>query len=234
MKKSIFLCPIVCLLILFSGCKKDEDGKLSMKLRMWNNYESTSTKNVQKSLDNPIRLPFVDMVGYVYEMKVTTDEMKEGMKETDLNWITIYTSVELKGQSKRDFQFTLPVGIYKGFALWQGNDFFWVGDYNGTEIKIPSSNGGNSDRVYNAFGTDGLYVLNSQGEFTKVNNDEKIGVSFEIKEGQTTTVTCRSNFTAIDWYDNDESGTWSDGDEAGNPILPEGVSTMADFIVVYE
>ena len=239
MKNSMILPTILCVFMLFSGCDVNEssdkgDGNLSMQLRLWNNYEASSEKSVFESSSSPIRLPFVDVVGYKYEMMVTTDVIQEGMQETDVSWITIYESDELKGDTERDFQFTLPAGEYKGFALWQGNDFFWVGDYNGTQIRIPTSNGAGEDRLFNAFGTDGLYILNGSGGFVKVDNNEQIGASFIIEEGKTTTVTIRTNFTAIDWYDNDDSGTWSDGDTADDPIVPDGVNTMADFIVEYE
>ena len=238
MKKSIFLSLVICAFVIFSGCEKDNDnnadGNLSIKLRLWNNYEESTTKNLIKGSSSPIQISFVDVIAYKYEMKVTKDVIEEGMKESDIDWITIYESNELKKDGERDFQFTLPSGEYKGFALWQGNDFFWVGDYNGTEIQIPTSNGGDSNRIFNAFGIDGLYVLNDDGELTKVNNNEQIGVSFNIEEGKTTTVTIRTNFMAIDWYDNDGNGNWSDGDEAGDPIIPDDVSTMADFIVDYE
>lgn len=228
---------MLCFSTLFSGCEKDSeeqgDGTLSVKMRTWNNFEVASVKSTTKSAPNPIRLKFIDVKGYKYEMKVTTDEIKKGMKDTDLSWISIYESNELKDDSERDFQFKLPPGTYKGFGLWQGRDFFWVAEHNGNRMEIPASNGGSSNKIYNAFGVDGLYVLDNNGEFIKVDNDEQIGVSFIIHENKTTIVTLRMNFTSIDWYDNDNSGTWSDGDKV-ELIVPDGVNTMADFIVVYE
>lgn len=238
MKKIIFISVMLCISSLFSGCEKDTDepvdGTLSVKMRTWNNFGTLSVKSAIKSSSDTIRLQFIDVKGYKYEMKVTTDEIKQGIKESDINWTTIYESNELKDDGERDFQFTLAAGEYKGFALLQGRDFFWVGEHNGNRIEIPTSNEGSSNKVFNAFGTDGLYVLNESEEFVKVNNSEQIGASFKVDANKTTTVTIRMNFTAIDWYDNDNSGTWSEGDDAGEPILPDGISTMADFIVVYD
>lgn len=239
MKKVIFFSIMICALSLFTGCDKDEENKnngiLSMRLRTWNNYEVSISKSSLKSASsNPIRLPYIDMNGYKYEMKFTTDVIQEGMKDSDINWVTVYESDELKKDGERDFQFNLPAGEYKGFALWQGRDFFWVCDNNGDEMQIPASNGGENVRVYNAFGPDGLYILNDDNELEKVHNDEFLGVEFNIIENKTTILTVRTNITAIDWNDNDSSGTWTDGDSTSDFILPDGINTMSDFIVVYE
>lgn len=236
MKKAVFF-AMVCAFFVFAACDKDDDnltkGELSVKMRTWNSYEAPVKKSAHENFTEAIPLKFVDMKGYKYEMKVTKDEITDGVKDADIEWITIYQSEKMKGDSERDFNFKLPVGDYKGFGLWQGRDFFWVGEYKGKRIEIPSSNGGDSDRVYNVFGTEGLYVSNS-GKLEKVNNNEKIGVSFSIKEGKTTNLTIRVNFNEIMWYDNDGDGKWSNGDEAGDPIAPDGITTMSDFIVVYE
>lgn len=239
MKKLLLLSALAVAFAFFSGCNKAEndkvEGDLSLKLRVWNNYKAQPIKSIQNTLSDSIQLPFVDVIGYKYEMKVTTDEIQEGTREADVEWITIYESGELKGDSERDFQFQLPAGEYKAFALWQSLGFYWVGDYNGTKIQIPAWNGNPGifeERLYNVF-ANGFFVLNANGVFERVNNGEQIGASFQIVEGKTTTVTIRTNFTSIVWRDNDNNGIWSDGDSAAEPVLPEDVSTMADFIVEY-
>lgn len=239
MKNTILLYTMICVWLLFSGCEDKDikaDGTLSMKLRTWNNYESLSTKSTLNSPSASFQLPFVDVIGYKYEMKVTTDEIQVGMKDSDINWITIYESNELKGDSERDFEFQLPAGEYKAFALWQSLGFFWVGDHNGTKIQIPAWNGAPGvfeAKIYNVF-ANGFCVMDASGVFESVDAGEQIGASFIIEEGKTTTVTIRTNFTSIDWSDNDENGIWSEGDQADDPVLPDGVVTMSDFIVVYE
>ncbi len=238
MKKSLFISALVYAFILISGCGEDSstesnlknDGTLSVKMRTWNTYETKTIKSPLTSSSTPIILDFVDMKGYKYQMKVTADEIMEDLKDSDID----YQSAELKEDSARDFQFTLPAGQYKGFALLQSKEFFWIGDYNGKRIEIPASNGGSSDSVYNVFGSDGLYNLNAQNKLEKVDNDELVGVSFTINEDQTTSLTIRANFKPIEWFDKDDNGDWSEGDSLGELSLPDTVKTMSDFIVVYE
>lgn len=50
-------------------------------------------------------------------------------------------------------------------------------------VEIPASNGGSGDKVYDVFGLNGLYILDSDGMLEKVQNDEKIGTSFTIVAG---------------------------------------------------
>lgn len=240
MKKLIYVCTIFCAFSLFTACEKDVDevgdGTLSMKMRTWNNYEVPSKKSLQlKSSSDTILISFIEALNYTYEIKVTTDNIQEGMKDSDINWITIYESDEEKRTSERDFQFQLPPGDYKGFAVWQSNEFVWICDNNGTEILIPGSNSNEEvDRVYNVFGSEGMYSINEIGTYESVVNDERIGVSFTIEEGKNTTVTMRTNLDKIVWYDNDGSGNWTDGDVNGDFMLPDGIDTMMDFIVEYE
>lgn len=240
MKNLIYVCTLICAFSLFSACEKDGDevgeGTLSMRIRTWNNYEALSTKSVQiKSSSDAILLSFIEALNYTYEIKVTTDSIQEGMQDSDINWITIYESDEEKRTSERDFQFQLPSGDYKGFAVWQSNEFVWICDNSGTEILIPGSNSNEEvDSVYNVFGSDGMYFINEIGKYEFVSNDERIGVSFIIEEGKNTTVTMRTNLDKIVWYDNDDSGTWTDGDVNGDFTLPDGIDTMMDFIVDYE
>jgi hypothetical protein len=117
--------------------------------------------------------------------------------------------------------------------LKQGNDFFWVCEWDGNRMEIPTNNGSTMDTVYNIFGEDGLYFVNSTGQLEKVGNDEALGVNFSIYGGGTTNVTLRMNLIGLPWVDLDQSGDWSDGDYVGNPTLPPGITTMADFIVTY-
>lgn len=237
MKKVIFFSITIYALIMFSGCEKEvtetREGTLSFQMRTWNTYETKSSENTLVYQSDPVMLNFIDVMGYKYEMKVTTDEIQEGMKDADINWITIYQSEELKRDGERDFQFKLPAGEYKGFAVLQGDDFSWIGETDGNQIVIPDSNQSGNDRVYNVFGADGLYYLNENEELMKMSNNEMLGVTFTIREEITTTLTIRVNITAIEWYDNDQSGTWSDGDTVGDMLLPDGVNTMSDFIVTY-
>ncbi|PLX03355.1 MAG: hypothetical protein C0595_07440 [Marinilabiliales bacterium] len=244
-KKSIFnyrfpVTVVIATLIFFimlSACKKENEdesgnGILNVKLRTWNTYIEKTDKS---SLRSSYVFDLVDVRTYKYEMKFTTDYIQEGMLDSDINWITVYTSNEMMLDSERDFQFELPAGTYKGFALLQGSDFFWVISDGNKIIEIPDSNSksdknGNNSQVYNVFGLDGLYITDANGKLQKVLNDEKIGTSFTISPDTEHSLIVRMNFDKMVWNDNDESGDWSNGDAFEGPTLPEGIETMSDFI----
>ncbi len=240
MKTKIIFYVLFAVLIFIVGCKKDKDdnipdddknesGILNVKQRTWNTFsQKKSTVNNSKSTYS---WDLIDVRAFKYELKFTTDEIQEGMSDSDINWVTVYTSNDMKLDSERDFQFELPAGNYKGFALLQGNDFFWVLSDGNNTIEIPASNGGESgDKIYNVFGTEGLYIRDSIGLLQKVPNDEKIGTSFTILPETEHSLTIRMNFDKIVWNDNDDNGDWSDGDTYEMPTLPDGIETMVDFI----
>lgn len=228
----VVISTILIVFITLTGCKKDNEdeggnGTLNVKFRTWNTYVENTAKSSAKSSYN---LDLIDVRTYKYEMKFTTDEIQEGKSDSDINWVTAYTSDEMMLDGERDFRFELPVGTYKGFALLQGRDFFWVLRDGSKTIEIPASNGGSSDKIYNVFGLNGLYMLDSNGCLEKIQNDEKIGTSFIITAGMEHSLTVRMNLDKIVWHDNDDSGDWSNGDDSEGPTLPDGVETMADFI----
>lgn len=248
MKYLIYLASTVILLALFSSCEKnpiendsDGNGTLSVKLRSWSNYEAPTTKSSLKNTRSFMSSTYLDAYAYKYEIKFTTDSIMSGINDSDINWVTVYESDELKKDSERDFEFALPTGEYRGFAVLQSCDFHWICDNNGVEMPITSSNCGeynnfnSGEKVYNIFGTDGIYDVDDTGILQHVPDaGEHMGVRFNIYEDQKTTLTVRVNLLEIVWNDNDGDGTWSEGDEVDNWTLPDGVITMTDFIVDYE
>lgn len=229
------------LLVFASSCKKEEEGKpstgyVSVKVTNWNNYENNAQKkSTLKSSGDTITLDIIDTKKTKLSFKVTTDEIKAGVPD-DFNWISIYESGVNMLDSDREFQFELPVGNYQGIGILQSNLFYWICKNGEDVLEIPSLNDSdkpNSADIYNIFGNDGLFTIGSDGLLISPSNNERLG-TFEIFPGQKTTVTIRMNLISLDWYDNDRDGLWSEGDEIGNWQVPEGVNTMADFIVVYE
>lgn len=221
---------------MLNSCQKDKEeesqnGTLSVNLRTWNTFSDKSTADLKSSYTYDV----VDVRAYKYEMKFTTDDIQEGILDSDIHWITAYTSTEMMLDSERDFQFVLPAGTYKGFALLQGVDFYWVLSDGSKTVEIPDSNNksqkdANANQVYNVFGLDGLYTTDAEGKLQKVANNEKIGTAFTIVPGRNHALIVRMNFDKMNWTDNDENGDWSQGDSFDSPTLPAGIETMADFI----
>jgi hypothetical protein len=244
MKFKHIILSSLCILFLFVSCSKEEDeninpnntnetGLLSVKMTTWNSYENNSKGASIKG--DTITLDIIDSKKFKFDLRVTTDEIKAGVPD-NFKWITIYESDETLYDSERDFEFELPAGNYKGIAIVQGNQHHWVCKDGGDIMELPDLN----DRflpadahIYNIFGEDGLYVLDENSLLTKVTNDEKLG-TFEVLPNRKTIVTIRMNLLTLDWIDNDGDGQWSEGDELDNWTTPEGIDTMADFIVEYE
>ncbi len=242
MKIKYFILGMAALSV-FANCSKEEkeeekdSGLLSVNMVMWNSYDgsSKSTPGVT-SPGEAITLDIIDVRSSRMDLKVTTDEVKEGMTD-NFNWVPIYESSDTMLNSERDFQFELPAGNYRGIGILQGIQFQWVCRYGDQVMDVQDSNGdgngGLEGLVYNIFGEDGLYVPDEGNVLVKVNNNEKLG-TFEIKPGKKTLVTVRMNLMTLDWFDNDGDGQWSEGDGIDNWTLPEGVTTMADFLVEYQ
>lgn len=248
MKYLIYLTTTVILLALFSSCEKDPsengsdgDGSLSVQFRTWSNYDAPATKS-SKNTKSLMSSTLLDVYSYKYEIKFTTDKIMSGINDSDINWVTVYESNELKKDSERDFEFILPPGEYRGFAVLHSCDFHWICDNNGVEMPITLSNcseynnfSNSEEKVYNIFGADGIYDVDGNGILQHVPDaGEHMGVTFNIYEGRKTTLTVRVNLLEVEWKDNDGDGTWSEGDEVVNVTLPDGVITMTDFIPEYE
>lgn len=228
----VLVSAILTVFIGLAGCEntdtdESKNGTLNVKFRTWNTYvENTENALIKDSYN----FDLTDVRTNKYEMKFTTDEIQAGKADSDINWVTVYTSDEMMLDSERDFYFELPPGDYKGFGLLQGRDFFWVISDGSKTIEIPDSNGGGDTLVYNVFGLNGLYERDSNGVLQEITNNEKIGTSFTIVADTEHSLTVRMNLDKLVWFDNDESGGWSNGDSFEGPTLPHGIETMADFI----
>lgn len=246
-KKSVFtyrpltaaiLIIIGVLTLTFLGCTKNDDndddiegknGTLFIKQRTWNNI--TQKKSTVNDLKSSYSWNMIDLKSSFYEMKFTTTKIKEGIKDSDIKWVTVYTSNKMELGYDRDFQVEMPAGNYKGFGLVMGNEIFWVISDGNKTIEIPDSNGGEvGSRGYSIFGADGLYEVGKNGLLTLEHPGEKMGTSFTILPGKSYTLTMRMNFDQMIWNDNDENGVWSDGDTHEDPTFHEGLDTMWDFI----
>ena len=237
---------LVSTTIGFNACKKKDKkeddivpvdatsapGTLMFRTTVWNTHATTPWRIAIDT--NSCSLNSVRTI--IYVMQVTTDEVKAGVKYSDINWTTIYESNTEMLHADRSFTKELSAGVYKGIRMEQRNRLFWVCAFNGNTYEFPSlnnSNLGDNAIITNIFGENGLYKIDGNGVLEVDNDKEKLG-TFEIKSGQTSRVSLRLNITSLDWIDNDHSGTWTDGDELKNWKTPEGIDTMADFIVEYD
>ena len=216
-------------------------GTLEFRMTVWNTYqEGKSTNPYSKQTnfkeDPPVNTcEIIDIRNILYRFQVADGEIVAGEPD-NLEWITIYESSEELLNSEKDFVIDLPPGSYRALKLLQSNLMYWVVTYEDNVYELPSLN--NSDlepdaQIQNIFGEDGLYELDDEANFYLYHDGEKLG-TFDIIAGKTTKVTLRMNLKTLDWIDHDGDGVWSDGDSLNNWTTPEGIETMADFIVVYE
>lgn len=239
--KNTFIALGIAALFLFGSCGKEADeetnetGTLSVNMTMWNTYKSGDGGTPAGTGTDPVTLDIIDLKSFKMDLKVTTGKIQEGVPD-DFEWISIYESDETLLNSQRDFQFQLPAGHYRGIGLLQGNRFHWVCRNGDQVMELEDYNNPGAapeTHVYNIFGEDGLYVPDEGNLLVKVMNNEKLG-TFEIKPGKKTLVTIRMNTMTLEWFDNDNDGKWSSGDHIDNWKLPEGITTMADFLVEYQ
>ena len=166
-----------------------------------------------------------------YEMKFTTTEIKDGLKDSDIKWVSVYTSNKMELGYNRDIQVRIPSGNYKGFGLVMGNEFFWVLSDGNKTIEIPDTNGKETgSKGYDIFGKNGLYEFGENGLLKLEHPGEKMGTSFTIHPGKKYSLTMRMNFDQMKWSDNDGNGSWSEGDTHEDPSIHKGLNTMWDFI----
>lgn len=244
--KNVYLLSVCALVVLIYSCKKDvEDpnppvethGLLSMEFATWNSFQKTSGKQNTEKENEPITLELLDVRTFKYSIALTTDEIYAGLDAADITWTEVYTSDEYLLDSERNFSFSLPAGDYKGFKLIQADSMRWVCNYNDGIIEIKTFNKGDEsfvyDEVLNIFGEDGLYDVDGEGKLYRVLNDEKLGL-IKIEPGGYTNIISRLNIMTVDWYDVNNNGIFDGLDSLKNWTLPEGITTMNDFIVTYQ
>lgn len=66
---------------------KNETGSLTVRMSTWKSYENNSKSNLLKSVtkSNTHTLDIIDVRGYKYAIKVTTDDINEGVPD-NFNW----------------------------------------------------------------------------------------------------------------------------------------------------
>ncbi len=236
-----FFIIVAASMLFVIGCDKEDDpttgtGTLDFRFTVWNAEHSNHEKRMAIGTRNNIHtVELINVRQFIPKIEVTTDEIKEGMAPDEIDWFTIYESSEEMLNTDRQITTEIPAGRYIGFRITQRNLFYWVCLFQEEIIEFPSYNDSDlepNDLLTNYLGEDGLYEL-EDGVFVLRYPDEKLG-TFEILPDKNTRITTRINIVSIDWHDNDNSGVWSDGDELSNWSLPEGVTTMSDFIVEYE
>jgi len=231
---------IVLFTMMLSGCSEDNttepetDGTLHFRMTTWNAEQSDRIieNNNHRSMHT---VDLIDIRHYIPKIEVTTDEVSEGLSAADITWTTMYESSVEMLHTEREVTIQLPAGNYRGVKLTQRNRMAWVVEYQGNPIDcwtIQINNLGQDELFVNYFGENGLYAVEG-GVFVPDVPGEQLG-SFEIRAGETTDLVMRLNFTTVDWYDNDNSEDWSEGDDIDNWQLPDGITTMTDFIVTYE
>jgi hypothetical protein len=239
MKKiNISLCFLL-LLFLGSGCDLfngggSQTGTLRYRATTWNAEFPDAMPKASRDTLATDTLKLIDVIQYLAKMEVTTDEIDSGVtRAEDVNWTVIYQSTEEMLITHRDFTVELPVGDYKGYRAIQGNRFYWVCISGNDTINIPSLNDNSlapDSLITGHIDDKGFYEINDDGIFVKI-NDEKLGV-FEIRPAEFTKVTVRMNLMAlvIDSLAFAQDSTYNFLDW----LLPEGISTMSDFIIEYE
>lgn len=236
--KTKFILFSLIFFFIFISCKKeepDDSGIIEMKFITWNSQMGISKNNDIPKRGDVHTVYLIDSKKNTLHLKVTTDEIIEGVPD-NFNWITIYQSNETMLDSQRGFMFELPPGNYQGIGILQSNAFSWICTHQGDTVELLDMNdmdGPPSSLIYNIFNSEGLFVLDDEGLLERQYNNEKLG-TFEILPGKKTIVTIRMNIVSMDWFDNDGDGQWSEGDSIDNWMTPEGITTMADFIIEYE
>ncbi len=238
MKTKLFLPALLTVSLLLSACDKDDeskDGTLSFRTTVWNaeNPDDKGQFNNEKGDTNTVDI--INTLHVLYKIEITTDNINQDASSDDINWILMYESSDEMLATERSITIEVPAGKYNGFKISQRNKMYWRCIYEGDTVNFPSFN--NSDlgpdaRLVNIFGKDGLYEADN-GSFVLINDRERLG-TFEVLEDAVTNVTMRMNLKTLDWIDNDYSGDWSDGDQLKNWTVPDGITTMTDFIVEYE
>jgi len=248
-KEMVAIMTIIVILSFLVSCSEkttepiqgDNNGTLEFKMTVWNVYEDG--KNVSSGKDfsmlkndpNVYTCDIMNVRNILYEIQVADGEIIEGEPD-DLDWITIYETSEMMLMTDREFSFVLPAGQYKAIRLLQSNRIYWITTYEDVIHEFPSLNNDEQPedaQILDIFGEDGLYNLDENGLFYLYHDGERLG-TFDIFPNTKTKVTFRMNLQTLDWIDHDSNGVWSDGDELSNWTVPEGVTTMADFIIEYE
>ena len=240
MKIRQIILGLLVTVLLFTGCEKDDsvtgEGTLKFRTTVWNaEVSDDSKKSLAKSTGETYTLDLINTRHLLHKIEITTDEIAEGVSPDDINWLVMYESSEEMLATDREISVIVPAGEYIGFRITQRNLMYWVCELGDEIMEIPSLN--NSElpddaQLINYFGEEGLHEI-EDGLFVLRYPNERLG-SFEVKPDRTTNVTMRMNLKTLDWIDNDGSGNWSEGDELTNWTVPEGITTMTDFIVGYE
>jgi len=242
MKTKLFLLSLMATSFLLLGCDKDdktgnEVGTLNFKVTFWNIEFPVDKKQGVTGKENVYTLPIVDMKNYVYKFEVSETELKEGASPEGIEWVTIFESDpnQMIYFSEIELSKDIQAGDYRSIRI-SGKyfgDFIWVCEFQGNKMYIiPDRDPDDDSIVWEHFTETGGFDI-EDGVFVLGTDRERLG-TFEIKANKTTNLIMRYNLKTLDWHDNDGSGDWSDGDDISNWTVPEGVTTMMDFIVEYE
>lgn len=220
---------------LFNG-RDTTTGTLQYNNTTWNAEFPDALGKVASDTLITDTLKLIDVIQYLQTMDVTRDEIDSGItRAEDVNWTVIYQSTEEMLTTHRDFTIELPVGEYKGYRVTQGNRFYWICVIENDTIQIPDFNSyylpGNSLIIGHLTG-DGFYSINEDSIFIKDSDQEALGV-FEIRPSVQTKITARMNLIGL-VVDSLEFAQDSSYNSIINWILPEGITTMTDFLVEYD
>ena len=222
-------------LLLFISCGGNgtgtDDGNGVLQLDII--YGNSSTADVIK--DRQITCKIIDLRSIIYSIAVSTGRVAPGITN-DLSWKTIYTNSQETLLSRIAFPPTeLSCGQYKSFMISMRNGVYWrcvtpAGDT--VDLRDQNSQDSAFDALSptNFFSDTGLCYIDQQNMFFLQTTNEKLG-GFEISKNDTTVLTLRFNFNTLDWFDNDNSSTWTPGDSLDNWTGIPGTTTMMDFIV---
>ncbi len=235
--KSILSLALIVSTLAFTGCSSgggggdepEPNGNINLTISMYNSNQAMQ-KSIEKNTPETYNLNVVDLKGSNFQIKITSDNITDGVAESSIDWTTIYSSSGQINASSISRSYSMPAGTIRGLSIQQNNSFYWICSHNGGTIDIP-------DIHEEQLATNAAFVaiFGSTGEFTVTNgNIDKVGNnSFSpvtVTSGQTTNITIRINIVTVDWVDNDNSGDWTTGDEIENQTLASGTNNVVSFI----
>jgi hypothetical protein len=173
----------------------------------------------------------VDIRTSLHELAVSTGVIVEGEADT-LTWHTVYVGTGvLASWSTYNVVIDLPPGTYTNYKFTWGAEMQWGLDDSGTEVVVP-------DTMHSEVGTratinnmGGCWGYDTEGKFKNLQASET-AEGFVITASTITDVLWQFNCDYADWYDNDDSGTWTSGDTI-DVLLNVGATAMFQFVVTY-
>ena len=218
MKKMTIICTMLCVALLFSNCKKEDDSEEILSTKgliefKTSNPRTSGNKNaslLESILVNPpltgdvtttYSTSFKFCVGDVWVSK----GIVEAGEANDLEWIRLTSTTNTEAILFENYSFSaieIPEGNYKSIKITFRNVFYrYVQLASDSSVKYelletmgswtdPCDENDTTWAPTNYFGPDGNHKLNNSGLFELVSEGEKLG-GFSIEANKKAIVTWR-------------------------------------------